>query len=52
MGLSFRDEASPLLERVGSLRFVSTSTYSNSIPDSGSVDDQESPGENLEDIEI
>ena len=51
MGMSFYDENS-LMDRVGSLAFVSTSTYSNSIPDSGSVDDQESPGENLEDIEI
>ena len=49
MGLSFHDEDS-LVDRVGSLRFASTD--SNSITETGSVGNQESPGGNLEDIEI
>ena len=49
MGLSFHNENS-LVDRVGSLRFASAN--SNPILETGSVGDRESPGENLEDIEI
>ena len=49
MGLSSHDEDS-LVNRVGSLGFASAD--SNPIPESGGVGDQESPGGNLEDIEI
>ena len=49
MGLSFHDENS-LVDRVGSLRFVSTD--STPISETGSVGDQESPEGSLEDIEI
>ena len=49
MGLSFHEE-NVLVDRVGSLRFVSTD--SNPIPETGGVEDQGSPGGNLEDVEI
>ena len=48
-GLSFHDEDS-LVDRVGSLHFAFTD--SNPIPETGRQHHQESPGGNLEDIEI
>ena len=49
MGLSFHDEDS-LVDRVGSLRFVSTD--SSPVTEIGSVGHQESSGGNLDDSEI
>ena len=50
MGLSFRDEESPLVDRVESLHFVSID--SNPIPETENIGDQERLGRNSEDVVI